>query len=91
MSFPQSMLHAAGPQAGAIEWLWWMFVAICTAVFVVVMLAMLMAALRPGRTAPRVDEAGDYRAGRVVGVATAVSAVLLLVMLSSSVATGRRV
>jgi cytochrome c oxidase subunit 2 len=91
MSFPQSMLHAAGPQAGAIEWLWWMFVAVCSAVFVVVLLATAMAAFRPGRQVPRADAASDSRAARAVGIATAVSAVLLFVLLSSSIVTGRRV
>jgi len=91
MSFAQSMLRAAGSPAGAIEWLWWVFVAICTAVFVVVLLATMMAAFRRGRAVPRVDAASDARATRIVSAATVISTILLFLLLSSSIVTGRRV
>jgi cytochrome c oxidase subunit 2 len=91
MSFPQSMLHAAGPQAGAIEWLWWLFVAVCSAVFALVLLATAVAAFRPGRRLPVADATSHARATRVVGIATATTTVLLFVLLSSSIVTGRRV
>jgi len=91
MSFAQSMLRAAGSPATAIEWLWWVFVAICTAVFVIVLVATAMAAFRRGRAVPHVDAASDRRATRIVGAATVVSAILLFVLLSSSIVTGRRV
>jgi cytochrome c oxidase subunit 2 len=91
MSFAQSMLRAAGSPASAIEWLWWVFVAICGAVFAIVLLATAMAAFRPGRMRPRADADSDSRATRVVAAATAITAVLLFVLLSSSIAVGRRV
>ncbi|HEX4330520.1 MAG TPA: cytochrome c oxidase subunit II [Usitatibacter sp.] len=90
-------LDAAGPQAGHIVHLWWLTVAICTAVFAAVMAALVVALKR----APRA-QAGDppdvsslTRAEptlfRAVTAAVAASAVLLMVLLVASIATDRAI
>jgi cytochrome c oxidase subunit II len=91
MSFAQSMLEAAGPQAAAIEWLWWVFFSICTAVFVIVVLAMLMAVLHRRPAAEPEGSPASQRTGRVIAAAVGTTVVLLFVLLVASVATGRRV
>jgi cytochrome c oxidase subunit 2 len=83
-----SVLDAAGPQAGRIESLWWIFFWVCAAVFVLVLIALLAAVLRRRRADLHGGERGLTRA---VGGATAVSAVLLLGLLIASVTTGRAV
>lgn len=89
MSFVQSILGAAGPGAGAIEWVWWVFLWICTAVFVVVLCATIAAALH-GRRPASVDVAADRRVERVIAGAGIVTVVLLFVLLGADIATGRR-
>jgi cytochrome c oxidase subunit 2 len=84
----QSALDSAGPQAGRIEDLWWIFFWVCTVVFVLVLIALLAAVFR-SRTDPSRD--GERRLTQAVGGATAVSAVILIGLLVLSVATGRAV
>jgi cytochrome c oxidase subunit 2 len=97
----QSVLDSAGPQAGRIESLWWVFFWVCTAVFVLVLIALVMAVLRSRNTrnkdgprlAPLLDppREGERRMARTVGGAAAVSLLLLIGLLVASVATGRAV
>ena len=81
-----SALDAAGPQAGRIEDLWWIFFWVCAAVFVLVVAALLAAVLHRRR-----QEDQDRGLVRAVGGATAVTAILLIGLLIASVATGRAV
>jgi cytochrome c oxidase subunit 2 len=91
-----SALDAAGPQAGRIENLWWIFFWVSTVVFVLVVTALLVAVLHRRREERRLSEAtkgaGPERGlVRAVGGATAVTVVLLLGLLTASVSTGRAV
>jgi cytochrome c oxidase subunit II len=89
------MLNAMGPQAGHIAWLWNIFLAICTIVFVAVMVALVMAL----RRAPRGDETlapdlstvnvPEPRLRRTVSAAVAISVLGLIVLLVASVFTDR--
>ena len=85
----QSALDAAGVQAARIEWLWWVMFWVTTAVFVVVVVA-LMLAVRRGRStdAPRPDDRSLLRA---VASAVAVTIVILFGLLYASAATGRAI
>jgi cytochrome c oxidase subunit 2 len=96
-----SALDAAGPQAGRIEHLWWIFFWVCSVVFVLVLIALLAAIYRsrkgrerdarrlePETNPPRERERSLVRA---VGGATVVTAVILIGLLVLSVATGRAV
>ena len=84
----QSALHPAGPQAASISHLWWILLAICVVVYVLVM-ATLVLALRKSRAA---DEGqSEARLTRSVATATAITTVVLFGILFASVRTGRAV
>jgi cytochrome c oxidase subunit II len=83
------MLGAAGPHAGGVESLWWLFFWIMAAVYVAVVVALLVAALHRGRPDDLQAPQSSRRAGQVVAAATALTLVLLFVLLISSVRTGR--
>jgi cytochrome c oxidase subunit II len=91
-----SALDSAGPQAGRIEDLWWVFFWVCLPVFLLV-LAALAAALLHARRHPVHPEAEHRLPGRepgllrAVGGATVVTAILLIGLLIASVSTGRAV
>jgi cytochrome c oxidase subunit II len=89
VNWPQSMLGAAGPHAGGVESLWWLFFWVSTGVYVVVVLATLVASLHRRRSVDPQDPVRSRRAGRVIVGATGVSLVLLFILLISSVRTGR--
>jgi cytochrome c oxidase subunit 2 len=89
VNWPQSMLGAAGPHAAGVESLWWLFFWITAGVYVLVMIALLVAVLRHRRPADPRDPAASRRAGVVITGATGVTLVLLFVLLISSVRTGR--
>lgn len=89
------MLQAMGPQAGHIAWLWNVFLAVCTAVFLAVMVALVLA-LRRGRRADERDppdlatvNVTEPRVRRTVATAVALSIAGLLVLLAASVFTDR--
>lgn len=87
-----SVLDPAGPQAGRIEDLWWIFFWVCTAVFVLVLAALLAAIYRARRS--QTGQGGreqERRLTRTVGAATVVSAVILIGLLVLSISTGRAV
>ncbi len=88
---PQSMLDPAGPGAAAIAEMWWVLLAICTIVFILVMVALGMALIRSGRAGEAGTAAGaagaaepDGRAAerrrvvRVLIAGAAVPAVILV-------------
>ena len=85
-----SVLDPAGPQAGRIEDLWWIFFWVCTVVFVLV-LATLLAAVVRARRAQTVQGGHEQerRLTRTVGGATIVSTIILIGLLVLSIATGR--
>jgi len=89
------MLAAWGPQAGHVAWLWNIFLAICTVVFLAVLAALVLAL----RRAPRIDAPAppdlstvnvpEPRLRRSVTMAVAITIVGLLVLLAASVFTDR--
>jgi cytochrome c oxidase subunit II len=82
----QSVIHPAGIQAVRVSHLWWVMVGICTAVWVTVAVAALIA-IRRGRHAS--STATESQLGGSVGIAAAVSFVTLVALLFESVVTGR--
>jgi cytochrome c oxidase subunit 2 len=87
-SILQSALHPAGPGAESISDLWWLMFWTCTAVYLAVM-AALVVALRKRRR----DEAApaERTLARSVAGATAVTIVILFGLLFASVVTGRAI
>lgn len=89
------MLSAWGPQAGHIAWLWNVFLATCTVVFLAVMVALVIAVRRaPRADAPTPPDLGkvnvpEPRLRRGVTAAVALTIVGLLVLLAASVFTDR--
>src|SRR4051794_17830829 len=96
----QSALNPAGPEAGHIAHLWWLMLGVCTVVFVLVMIALLLAIFRrqrkadetemrdlPGRFPPE----SERRMTRTVTIATAITVAVLFVLLVASVTTGRAI
>jgi cytochrome c oxidase subunit 2 len=85
----QSVLDSAGVQAARIEWLWWLMFWVCTAVFVLVVCAVVLAVRRgrmnaDGRPSERTLFIG-------VGMASAATVVVLFGLLYASAAIGRAV
>ena len=97
LSGVQSVLNPAGPQAGRISRLWWLMLYVCTAVFIVVMAAVSVAAYRARKrqehlseTSHIVPETGaEQRMARVVIAAILATGVILFVFLVASFRTGR--
>jgi cytochrome c oxidase subunit 2 len=86
----QSALDPAGPQAARISELWWVMLAVCAAVFVLVLGVLLYAVFRPRRSDGEVaDPHARRRMTMTVGGAVAVTAVILFVLLTASVFAGR--
>ena len=93
MTWVQSVLEPAGPQAAAIEGLWWLFFWICAGVYTLVLAALALALVRrrrPGAPPEATSARAERRAVHVVATATGVTVVLLVVLLTSSVLVGRR-
>lgn len=89
----QSALDSAGPQAGRIEDLWWLFFWVCTAVYVVVMVA-LVAGLRRGSFRLRdvvlsQSPDDDRRRTRGVGIAVIITAFIIVALTVASYLTDR--
>jgi cytochrome c oxidase subunit 2 len=89
-----SVLHAHGIDAVRIGRLWWLMLSVCSAVFLLVLLATGIAVTRrpqesglPGPLPPQ----GRLRRNRVVAGAIGLTAVTLFVLLIASVSTGRAV
>lgn len=87
-----SALDPAGPQAERIGDLWWLMLWVSTAVFALVMIALLVPLFRRGRGP---EEPGPIplesrrRITRVVAGAVGVTVIVLFVLLFASVGTGR--
>ena len=98
----QSVLDPAGPHAGRLSRLWWFFFFALTAVYVLVMIALVVSLVR-GRAERKLtagglkiplpavepDAAEERRTARAVGAATALSTVILFVLLVTSFLGGR--
>lgn len=91
------MLHPAAPQAGHIEWLYWLTFWILFVVFVLMIAAFTGAGAKTRVVASgplpvlEKDEEADHRAGWAVGSAIGVTVVTLFAILVVSVVTGKRV
>jgi len=83
----QSALHPAGPQATSISHLWWLMFWTCSAVYVIVIAALLVAIGRRRMDTPPSE--GALRTSVVT--ATGITVVILFGLLFASVATGRAV
>jgi cytochrome c oxidase subunit 2 len=93
----QDALVTAGPHAGLIADLWWLFFTVCAVVFAAVVAALAIAVARGARArrrdgeSPLVDEPPS-RARRIalaIALSVAVSALTVLALLVASVLTGR--
>jgi len=80
----QSVLDAAGPQAGAIESLWWLIFSIAVAVFAAVMVMLVLAVRRKSAR-----QSSDIVMTRWVTAAAGTTVVVLFVWLVASVSVGR--
>lgn len=95
----QSALDAGGVQSARLENLWWIFFAVCAAVYLIVMAVLLVAFYRakkvgagedtPPETAP--DAEREKRAGNVVKAAVVVTIIALFALMLTSFRTGRSV
>jgi cytochrome c oxidase subunit 2 len=86
MPDPQSILQPAGIQAARVAYLWWTMFWICTAVWVAVATAALIA-IRRGRASA--STASDSQIARAVVIAGGVTGVVVIGLLFQSVVTGR--
>ena len=84
----QSALNPAGPQAGSIATLTWWFLAVCAAVYLIVMSALFWALFRP-RQASDDTQATERRLGLAVTAAVGVTVATLIGLTVSSVVSGR--
>jgi cytochrome c oxidase subunit 2 len=90
------VLHSAAPQAGHIEWLYWLIFWILLAVYVFMIVGFARAGAKSRAVSNEplpviVNEAGDRRATIAVGSAIGITVVTLFVILVLSVITGKRV
>jgi cytochrome c oxidase subunit 2 len=86
----QSALDPAGPQAARISDLWWVMLAVCAAVFVLVLGVLLYAVFHSRRSDREVAELDTgRRMTMTVGGAVAATVVILFVLLIASVFAGR--
>jgi cytochrome c oxidase subunit II len=86
----QSALDPAGPQAAHISHLWWVMLAVCTAVFILVLGALLYAVFHPRRSdsAPADLNAIRRMSITIAGV-VAVTVIVLFILLIARVSAGR--
>jgi cytochrome c oxidase subunit 2 len=90
------ILNPAGPQAGNIEWLYWVIFWIVFIVFVLTVAGFARAAARTRSSATEMlpivkDPEGDERAKWAVGSAVTVTVLTLFAVLFMSVITGKKV
>ena len=103
---PQSALDTAGPQAGRIESLWWIFFWVCAVVYVLVLVFLFLPLLRgdvgrpaagaapePSSDAPEItpDPAAERRRSSVVGAAVTLTVLILFALLLGDMLTGRKI
>jgi cytochrome c oxidase subunit II len=83
----QTALGAAGPQAAAIAWIWWLVFWVCTAVFVLVLGALGLALARSRAAHDPPPSPSSLRNG--VATATGLTILTLFGLLFASVISGR--
>jgi cytochrome c oxidase subunit II len=96
---PQSVLNPAGPQAAHIQALWWVFVAITGAVFLIVVAVLLWSLTRRHRGIEQEPLERTHiptgiterRLARSVAAATTVTILILFGLLIASIGTGRAI
>ena len=94
----QNAVNPAGPQAGKLSQLWWLMFVVCSIVFVLVMIALLLSLRRrtgesPDEIAPMVElpPEEERRRRNVVISAVTITIVILFVFLIASYSSGRAV
>ena len=89
----QSVLSPAGPQASSIYSLWSLMLWTCTAVFIVVCAALVIALVRGMRNQSETDPSfpTETALSRSVGVAVGLTVTILITLLVASVWTGRQI
>src|SRR5690348_679798 len=95
----QSVVDPAGPQSGRIAVLWWVFLWLTVAIFVIVMALTLWTLFRrhggieqePLETRHVPSEATENRMTRVVAGATVATVLILFILLIASIGTGKAV
>jgi cytochrome c oxidase subunit 2 len=93
----QSMVDAAGPQAGRIQGLWWFFFWVLAAVFIIIMVLTLISLMRrsPESPAPAPTQSPDRRMEsqmmKIVTGATIATIVILFVFLVASIGAGKSI
>ncbi len=95
----QSVVDPSGPQAGKIAVLWWFFLWLLTAIFVIVLALTLWTLMRrhrgieqePLETTHLPSEETESRLTRVVTAATIATVVILFILLGASIFTGKAV
>jgi cytochrome c oxidase subunit II len=95
----QSAVDPGGPQAGKIAGLWWFFLWLLTAIFVVVMAFVLLALMRRNRGIgqQQLEETHlppaetETRLTRIVAGATIATVTILFILLVTSVITGKAI
>ena len=88
----QSVLSPAGVQASSIHELWVLMLWVCTAVFIAVLAALLVAVVRGTRRSEEGSASpAETTLTRYVGAAVGVTVVMLIGLLVASVWTGRTV
>ncbi|MBZ5583288.1 MAG: cytochrome c oxidase subunit II [Acidobacteriia bacterium] len=93
----QSALDSVGPQAGKIESLWWFFLWLLTAIFLIVIFATLWALTRRHRGIEQEplerihlpSGETEHRLTRVVAGASILTVIILFALLIASVTTGK--
>lgn len=86
----QSALDPAGPQAARISHLWWVMRAICTAVFILVLGALLSAVFHSRRSDSGMADLNVIRRMSItIAGAVAATLIVLFILLIASVSTGR--
>ncbi|HEX8141012.1 MAG TPA: cytochrome c oxidase subunit II [Pyrinomonadaceae bacterium] len=93
----QSALNPAGPQSARISSLWWLMFYVCTAVFLIVIISILVAVHRSrSKQSTTFDTAyitpeprSEQRAARVVTGAVVLTCLILFVFLVASFRTGK--
>ena len=93
----QSVVNPAGPQSGQIATLWWFFLALLSAIFIIVMVLTALTLTRRHRGIEQEPLEATHlpppqteaRLTRVVTAATILSIVILFVLLVTSIITGK--
>ncbi len=95
----QSVVDTSGREAGGIATLWWFFLGLLTAIFVIVLAATAVPLFRrhrginqePLEQTHRPSEATERRLTKIVGTASGISLLILFALIITSVLTGKAV